>query len=97
MKHQVKEHHAKHHARALARGYEEATRAGAAGAAWRGGGSPPAELEELKTLSEAHVHELKNGLQDFEYSMEDEIVSVPFHEYRLLVVNREVLMLFHPG
>ncbi len=32
-----------------------------------------------------------------EYSMEDEIVSVPFHEYRLLVVNLEVLMLFNPG
>ncbi len=32
-----------------------------------------------------------------EYSMEDEIVTIPFHEYRLLVVNREVLMLFHPG
>jgi hypothetical protein len=30
-------------------------------------------------------------------SMEDEIVSVTFHQYRLLVVNHEVLMLFHPG
>jgi len=28
-------------------------------------GFTPAELEELKTQSEAHVHELKNGLQDF--------------------------------
>ncbi len=32
-----------------------------------------------------------------EYSMEDEIVSVSFHECRLLGVNREQLVLFHPG